>query len=214
MLAGPLAQRTNEQWLVDLAHAGPSREAALGDLRHILIGGLHQGILRRVRGTRSEFSGYAEDFAQDALLKIVDKLDTFHGESQFTTWAHRIAVRVALTELRRKRWRDVSLEAMVGSEDDPREIDLPDPVAGPETETARRQLIELLHRYINTELSTKQRRALMAVSINGLPLEIIAERMGSTRNAMYKLLHDARKRLKQKMEADGFTAESIMGLLE
>ncbi len=189
------------------------REQAIADLRQLLIAGLHRGLLRRVRGKRGEFGSMAEDFVQEALLKIIDKLDSFRGESQFTTWAHKAAVRMALTELRRKRWRDVSLDLLVGDEDDPKEIQLPDPARSAETETARKQLIRALHRYINEELSAKQRHALMAVSIHGVPLEVVAQKTGSTRNALYKLLHDARKRLKLKMEEDGYTAEQILQVL-
>ena len=98
-----MRERTNEQWLADLR--GPNSNEALADLYDLLV-----------RGLRAAFGGYgggAEadvgDFAQEALIKISDNLDSFRGESRFTTWAQKIAMNVALTELKRRRWRDVSL---------------------------------------------------------------------------------------------------------
>ena len=202
--------RSNQQWVADLQAEGPARDAALADLRRILVNGLRHGLLRRVRGTETEFDSQAEDFVQEALLKVLDQLASFRGESRFTTWAHKIAVRVALTELRRKRWRDVSLDALVMSSQGTRAVAFPDAAPGPAQAAGKKAVLALLHRYIDRELTPKQRQALLAVGIYGMPLEEVARRMGSTRNALYKLLHDARRRLKRKLLADGFTAEQLL----
>src|SRR5215211_7445058 len=96
--------RTNEQWLTELR--GPNPNGALADLYDLLV-----------RGLRAALGGSAEanieDFAQEALLKITNNLDSFRGESRFTTWAKKIAMNVALTELKRRRWRDVSLQDLL-----------------------------------------------------------------------------------------------------
>ena len=101
-----MTARTNEEWVADLRSAAP--DAALVELRAILLRGLSGAI-----GTQGDVAvADLEDFAQDAILKIIDALDSFRGESRFTTWAQKIAVRTALTELRRKRWRDQSLDKL------------------------------------------------------------------------------------------------------
>lgn len=200
-----MAERTNEEWLAGLR--GPARDGALADLRAFLVRGLRYGLANRSDVDEANL----EDFAQDALLKILDALDTFRGESKFTTWAQKIAIRVALTELRRKRWQDMSLDGII----DAQGLDfvpdmLVDTTAGPDQQAVQRQFLTILRRLIATELTDKQRQALVAVRIHGMPLEEVARRMGSNRNAMYKLLHDARQRLKTKLEDEGLTAEEIL----
>ena len=202
-----LAGRSNAQWVADLQTVGAARDAAIADLRRILVAGLRRGLLRQIRASGREFDSQAEDFAQEALLKIIDQLGAFRGDSRFTTWAHKIAVRVALTELRRKRWQDVSLDT---SPDEMRAVEFADPAPGPAQAADRKAVAALLHRYIDNELTERQRRALLAVGIYGMPLEEVARRMGSTRNAMYKLLHDARRNLQRKLTADGFSREQLL----
>jgi RNA polymerase sigma-70 factor (ECF subfamily) len=199
-------RRTNQAWLADLR--GPRREEALADLRQLLV-----------RGLGFAFAGYGnvrdddlEDFAQEALLRILASLDTFRGESRFTTWAQKIAVRLALTELRRKRWKDVSLDELtldeVGAEFLPRFT--ADPSAGPEQQAMQRVLLEQLGRVMAQELTERQQRALVAVYIQGMPMEETARRMDTNRNALYKLLHDARQRLKERILQHGISAQEML----
>jgi len=228
-----MTERTNQEWLDALR--GPGRDEALADLRALLVRGLGYALA----GYPSVDDSILEDFAQDALLKILDGLDSFRGESRFTTWAQKIAVRVAFTELRRHRWRDVSLDEMIGSREadpstplrtgpstalrrgpstgsgrssGPRFIPdtLADPSAGPEQQAIQRMLLSTLRRIIATELTDKQRQALVAVRIHGVPLEEVARRMGTNRNALYKLLHDARQRLKKRMMAEGLSPQEML----
>ena len=199
--------------MADLQAEGPTRDAAIADLRQVLVAGLRRGLLRQIRASGREFDSQAEDFVQEALLKIIDQLDAFRGDSRFTTWAHKIAVRVALTELRRKRWQDVSLDAMTTSHDEMRAVEFADSAPGPAQAADKKAVTALLHRYINNELTERQRHALLAVGIHGMPLEEVARRMGSTRNAMYKLLHDARRNLQRKLVADGFSREQLLRVL-
>ena len=206
---GSRTARTNQQWLEALR--GPGRDEALTDLQAILMRGLRYAL--------PDHSGIGEaaleDFVQDSMLKILASLDSFRGESRFTTWAQKIATRVALTELRRHRWRDVSLDSVAGSPDaDFIPKTLADPSAGPEQQAMRDTLLETLRHLIAECLTDRQRLATTAVYLRGMPLEEVARRMGTNRNALYKLLHDARTRLRQGMIDKGLTAQDVLDALE
>ena len=200
--------RTNDQWLTALRANGKVRESALTDLRALLLDGLRRGIGRTVRRGR-EFDALLGDFVQEALLAITDRLDTFRGESRFETWAHKVAVRIALTELRRKRWQDVRLE-QVTSDEDGRVRLLADRDAGPAERYERAEAVDVVLELIRTELTEKQRIALTALSIGGLPIEEVARRMDTNRNALYKVVHDARKRLKARLVDRGMSVDEVL----
>lgn len=120
-------------------------------------------------------------------------------------------MRVALTELRRLRWRDVSLEDVAGFSDAdfiPRS--LADSSAGPEQKAVQNALLETLRHLISDELTEKQRQAVTAAYFHDMPLEEVARRMGTNRNALYRLLHDARQRIKKAIIAQGLSEESIL----
>jgi RNA polymerase sigma-70 factor (ECF subfamily) len=118
---------------------------------------------------------------------------------------------VVLTELRRRRWQDVSLNGIVesGGLDFVPDM-LIDPSADPDQQAVQRLFLETLRRLITTELTEKQRQALVAIKIHGMPLAEAARRMGSNRNAMYKLIHDARQHLKRKLEAEGLSPDDVL----
>ena len=200
-----MVERTNAEWLAELQ--GPERDEALADLRAFLVRGLGFAL-----SNRSDVDDQIlEDFAQDALLKILKALDSFRGESRFTTWAQKIAVNVAFTELRRLRWQDTSLDQLTeGLSLDFVPDMLVDRAAGPDQQAAQSIFFETLQRLIATELTDRQRQALVAVRIQGMPLEEVARRLGTNRNALYKLLHDARQRLKKKMEEEWLSAEDVL----
>jgi len=194
---------TNESWLKRLKATGSVRDDALSALRDVLMS--------RLRKTFPSQTGVdeavLEDVSQEALIKTLDNLDQFQGKSQFTTWATTIAVHAALTELRRRRWKDVSLDQTL--DDAARGTDhAVDTSAGPQVEVERKALVEAMYQIIDTELTDKQRTALLA-ELKGMPLEEIGRRMGSNRNAIYKLTHDARKRLRQHLEAAGYTVADL-----
>ena len=202
-------ERTNEQWLVALR--GPEQDEAIADLRVVLVRGLKAAL-----GGRTGVSGAAEDFAQDALMKILDNLDSFRGESRFTTWAQKIAVRVAYTELRRKEWRNVSLQEVTdrydagGSE----RREMSDPAPAPDEAAARQVMFDTVRRLIDEELTERQRDALVAVMLSGMPLEEAARRMDTNRNALYKLLHDARKRLRKCLISEGHSPQDVLAVFD
>jgi RNA polymerase sigma-70 factor (ECF subfamily) len=206
-----LAERSNEEWVTALSEPGPDFDAALEDLRQQLVRGLGYAL-----ASSSDVDDVViEDFAQDALLRILDGLDTFRGEAKFTTWAQKIAVRVAYTELRRHRWRDVSLDEITGFPDsDFVPSFMADTSAGPEQRAIQEAVLETVQRAIAEDLTEKQRQALVAAKIQGMPMDEIAHRLGSNRNALYKLLHDARQRLKQELMEQGLTPDEILAAFE
>ncbi len=206
-----MSERTNEEWLADLR--GPNQDQAIEDLRDILIRGLSYSLSTRTRG---DIDVLVEDFAQDALIKILDNLDTFRGESKLTTWAQKIAIRVAYTELRRKRWQDVALEDLLPEDSGPdfTPAILTDPDASPEQQTTQQMIVETVMRVIEEGLTERQRNALQAVMGGGMPLEVVAEKMGTNRNALYKMIHDARKRLKRELLAEGLSIEEILSAFD
>jgi RNA polymerase sigma-70 factor (ECF subfamily) len=207
-----LNQRTNSEWIEELSD--PVSEEALADLRAILLRGLRASLSNRIQ---TDLDAITEDFVQEALLKILKSIDTFRGESRFTTWAQKIAIHVAFTELRRRRWKDVSLQDMIetpeGEEYTP--IILTDPAASPERETTQNDLMQIVYELIENELTERQRTAIVAVLQGGMPLGEVAKRMDTNRNALYKLIHDARKRLQESLyQRAGLTAQEVMAIFE
>lgn len=207
----PAAERSNAEWLSALAPESRARPAAIEELRLILVAGLRRGLLKGRSMRRREFAEQAEDFAQEALVRILAGLGSFRDQSRFVTWAHKIAIHAAFTELRRKRWNDVSLDTALAAADGesiPRA--LADPAAGPEDAARRSAVMERVLRYVREDLTDKQRTAMTAAVLRGMPPEEVARRMSMNRNALYKLLHDARKRLRRRMLQDGITPDDIL----
>jgi RNA polymerase sigma-70 factor (ECF subfamily) len=203
--------RTNEEWLADLQ--GPDPEVAIEDLREIVLRGLRAALSTRIR---RDLDYVVEDFVQDALLRILDNLPSFRGESKFTTWALKIAIHVAYTELRRRRWQDVSLQELMlgqdGSEFTPAILTDPDP--GPENAASRTSMMDFVAKMIDEELTERQRTAVVAIMINGMPISEAARRMDTNRNALYKLVHDARQRLQKKMTENGISPDEVLAVFE
>lgn len=202
-----MADRTNQEWLDALR--GPGREEALADLRMLLVRGL-----RRALHDVPEQS--LEDFAQEALLKILAGLDSFRGESRFTTWAFKIAIHEAFTELRRRRWKNVSLQDLVAKYDegDFTPSVLADRAPSPEQRVTQQMLLEMIRQLIDEELTERQRQAMIAAVFGGMPGDEVARRLGINRNALYKLLHDARRRLQRRLLAKGLSVDDVMGAFE
>ena len=190
------SNETSQQWIARLSGDNrEQRDTAVAELRELLFGRLE----RAFRNRPDVSSGQLDDILQDALVKVLDKLNQFEGRSQFTTWATTIAIRTAYSELRKRRWQDVSLDQLVENTGGPAALASADGAT-----TERDELIATLYDIINRKLTDRQRDALLA-ELAGMPLEEIARRTGSTRNALYKLTHDARRRLKLELERRGFT---------
>jgi RNA polymerase sigma-70 factor (ECF subfamily) len=203
--------RDNNTWLKDLHAGGAQRDAALADLRALLLRALPQGISNLLSPENPEFEFFVEDTAQETLLRVLNSLDTFEGRSQFTTWVYKIAVRVALNELRRRRWRDISLDGLEDEEADdsaPHHFASSDP--GPETIVERADILRSVQQILAEEFTERQRAAMNAINMQGVPMEEVARRMGTNRNALYKMLHDARLRLKHRLEREDLHPKELL----
>ena len=210
-----MSNRTNDQWLSDLRDKGEAREAALEDLHAIILRGLPFALSRWLSPANPQFDSLTEEVAQETLLRVLDQMHTFEGRSQFTTWVHKIAIRIALTELRRKRWQDSSLDEMMDNEELPvSPAILEDSSATPEQSAERTDMMERIRRVIDEELTERQRSALIMLGMQGMPMEEAARRLNTNRNALYKLLHDARLRLKQRLQTEGLDAQEVLAAFE
>jgi RNA polymerase sigma-70 factor (ECF subfamily) len=141
----------------------------------------------------------AADAAHDALMKVLAKLHTFRGESRFTTWAYKFALLEAATKVRRRTWRDreVALDPDAWTR-------LPGLEAGPDATAETAELLAAVRRGIDEALTPHQRVVLVSATLEGVPIDVLAERLGSTRGAVYKTLHDARRKLRQRLAEQGF----------
>ena len=213
-----MQKRTNEVWLHELGNPDESNfETAVADLRQILLNGLQRGLMRRINTSALEFESLSEDFVQEALVKILDKLHTFAGRSQFTTWAHKVTASVALTELRRKRWQNRSLDELTQTDDGgdyTPSYTADENVLQPENASERSEMMARVNHLIEYELTDKQRTAIVSAVIEGCSTQEVADRMNMKPNAVYKLLHDARSRLKKSLDKEGLTAAEIIAVFE
>lgn len=157
------------------------------------------------------YEDLAEDCAQESVLLIQSKVDQFRGDSQFTTWAYSIAIRVTLGELRRRRWQTAAIaEAQLGEAAPYWPIDNP----GPERSLEQQQAWAMLTDLIETSLTPLQRKALIAHAFQNMPLDLVAEWLGTNRNNLYKIIHDARKRLKAALLAKGVTHRELIAIFD
>lgn len=211
-----MAIRTNTEWLDDLRSTGPRQAAALTDLRAHLSRATDFYLQRRdshLHGLdETERQQLREDIVQDALVRVVNHLDSFRGESRFTTWAGKFAVHAAAAELRRARWRNVSLDAAPDSADDG-ELGqfLTQPgQTGPERLAARDQAWTVVQSALDKDLTARQREALMAIVVDDLPVAEVARKLATTHNALYKLVFDARARLRRSLSRYGWSVSDIL----
>ena len=196
----------NVDWPSRLREGSQNRDLAIQELRSYLLRGLTKSLTHRYGGKIQ-----IEDVAQVALVKILASLDSFQGRSRFTTWAMSIATRVGISELRRHYYRDVSFDQT--GDGASRRYEVEDKSAKSHEKHAGKQaLFQLLNQLIQDCLSEKQRIAING-TLEGLPMEEIAVRLSSNRNAVYKLVHDARLRLRQGFEENGIQAEDIVSTL-
>ena len=192
--------QSSQTWIERLGQAGETQSAALDELRQLLVRRLQMSF----RTHQVVDNAFIEDIVQEALMKILDSLKQFEGRSKFETWATTIAIRIGYTELRRKKWQDVSLDSLLASHGEPNSLRS----APSGQHTSRQELIDALHIAIQEHLTSKQRTALIA-ELAGMPQEEIGRRTSSNRNAVYKLMHDARKRLRAALESAGYSPTDL-----
>ena len=189
-------------WVRALSGAGPGREEAIERLHALLLRAARFEVGRRraiAGGDRGELDDLALQAADDALVAIMRKLHTYRGDSRFTTWAYKFALLEAAAKIRRRPWqgREVSLEA------DGWERLLDDKRASPDGQAETSELIHAVRDAIAEELTPHQRAVLVAITLDDVPIDVLAERRGTTRGALYKTLHDARRKLRRALGERG-----------
>jgi RNA polymerase sigma-70 factor (ECF subfamily) len=200
----------SRRWLSDLRGEGFDHDEAVGRLLALLVRAARFEVSRRrpalphLRG--NELDDIAMQAADDALMSVLRRLDDFRGASRFTTWAYKFALLEAAVKLRRRAWqgREVPLEPegwalVAGGEHTPHE----DAVQG--------QVLDAVQRAIRDALTPHQREVLVALAINGVPIDVLAERLGTTRGALYKTLHDARRKLRADLAVRGIAPDWLEG---
>jgi RNA polymerase sigma-70 factor (ECF subfamily) len=189
-------------WVDALSGAGSERDAAVERLHAILVRAARFEVSRRGRalgiGTSTELDDLATQAADDALMAILRKLPTYRGESRFTTWAYKFALLEAGVKTRRRAWqgREVPLEADGWAR-------LADRSGAPDTDAETAELLGAIGRAIADALTPHQREVLVAITLNGVPIDVLAERLSTTRGALYKTLHDGRRKLRAQLAAEG-----------
>src|SRR5687767_9067706 len=184
------------------------RDQAIARLHELLLRAARFEVSRRraalshVRG--EELDDLALQAADDALVAVLGKLDEYRGASRFTTWAYKFALLEAGVRLRRRAWqeREVVLEPEVWPL-------MADAGQGPEGEAEMSELMGAIRGAIDGCLTGHQREVLVALALNGVPLDVLADRLNTTRGALYKTLHDARRKLRADLAKRGFTLDSI-----
>ena len=192
-----------EEWHRDLDAEGIRGEEAVARLHGLLLRAARFEVFRRA-GTLPQLSAVeldelAQDAAGDAAVSVLRRLDDFRGESSFRTWAYKFALLEASVKVRRRAWRDreVTLEPEHWES-------LAHAGPGPDDDAESAALLEAVRDGIRTALTPRQRQVLVSAVLEGVPIDVLAERLGSNRNALYKVLHDARRRLRDHVAAAGF----------
>jgi RNA polymerase sigma-70 factor (ECF subfamily) len=202
------AQVDSRAWVSALRVPGPERDEAIARLHDLLARAARHEVSRRraalsyVRG--EELEDLAMQAADDALVAVLAKLDDYRGASRFTTWAYKFALLEAGVRLRRRAWqhREVALEPAAWPQ-------MADAGKGPQQKAETGELMQALKHSIDGCLTEHQREVLVALALNGVPLDVLAERLSTTRGALYKTLHDARRKLRSDLAEKGFTLDTI-----
>jgi RNA polymerase sigma-70 factor, ECF subfamily len=203
-LAPPVPLERN--WVEDLTAEGAARDDALADLHDLLLRAARfelsrrQGALSHMHG--EELDDLAVQAANDAMVALLAKLDTYRGASRFTTWAYKFALLEAGVKVRRRAWqgREVVLEPEAWPS-------FADEGASVERGREDAELLSALQRAVRQELTQHQREVFTALALNEVPIDVLAERLDTTRGALYKTLHDARRKLRAELEAAGHLGE-------
>jgi RNA polymerase sigma-70 factor, ECF subfamily len=202
------AEADSHAWLQALRAPGAEREEAISRLHELLVRAARYEVSRRraalshVRG--EELDDLALQAADDALVAVLAKLDDYRGASRFTTWAYKFALLEAGVRLRRRAWQE--REVVLEPEAWPL---MADGGESPHSQAETGELMQALKHSIDGCLTAHQREVLVALALNGVPLDVLAQRLNTSRGALYKTLHDARRKLRADLAKRGFTLDSI-----
>ena len=190
-------------WVEALSGASRRHHDAVAELHALLLRGARFEVARRGGARSGEFDDLATQAADDALMAVMRKLDTYRGASRFTTWAYKFALLEAAVRVRKRAWRgrEVSLEADGWER-------LADSGTSPEADAESSELIAAVCDGIAEALTPHQRNVLVALTLNDVPIDVLADRLGTTRGALYKTLHDARRKLRVRLAERGLALES------
>jgi RNA polymerase sigma-70 factor (ECF subfamily) len=197
----------SRSWLRDLRAEGKAKDEAIARLHALLLRAARFEVARRrpmlphVRG--NELDEIALEAANDALMSVLARLDDFRGASRFTTWVYKFGLLEAAVKLRKRAWqgRELPLEPEAWSV-------FSSIALGPSGEAEQSELVDAVRRAIDEALTPHQRRVLVALALNGIPVDVLADRLGTTRGALYKTLHDARRKLRAHLAAQGLDADA------
>jgi RNA polymerase sigma-70 factor (ECF subfamily) len=192
---GPDAE--SRGWVAALSGSGPRRERAVAELHALLLGAARFEVARRGGGS-GERDDLATQAANDALMAILRKLHTYRGDSRFTTWAYKFALLEAAARMRKRAWQGRELPL----EEDAWAL-LADRRSAPDVDAEAAELLAAVCAGIAEALTPHQRTVLVALTVNGVPIDVLAERLGTTRGALYKTLHDARRKLRARLALAG-----------
>jgi RNA polymerase sigma-70 factor, ECF subfamily len=200
------AAPVERNWVDALRADGAEREEALADLHELLLRaarfeiGRRRAALSQVRG--EELDDLAMQAADDAMVAVLAKLGDYRGASRFTTWAYKFALLEAGVKVRRRAWQ--GREVVLEPESWPA---FADEGASVERGHEAAELLSALQRAVRKELTERQRAVFTALALNEVPIDVLSERMETTRGALYKTLHDARRKLRAKLTAAGHLEE-------
>jgi RNA polymerase sigma-70 factor (ECF subfamily) len=196
-------------WIARLRADGPGHHAAVRDLHVLLLRAARFEVRRRRAALghlrEAEREDLAQQSADDALVAVLRKLGEFRGESRFTTWAYKFALLEAAVKVRRRVWQD--REVQLQPADWPR---FASRTQGPHEDAETHELIAALGESIADDLTARQREVLVAVTLDDVPIDVLAERLQSTRGALYKTLHDARRKLRAALAARGLDVDAYL----
>jgi RNA polymerase sigma factor (sigma-70 family) len=203
----PEIDRANRRWLCDLAAGSPAREAASRELYPLLLRVAKSEARRRaplLKLDGPELEDIAHQAAADALMAVTERLDKFRGEARFTTWASKFVIFDVATKMNRHYWH--RHEVPYEQEDWSKIVSKFD--LGPDDEAQVREFSAAISSAVEENLSERQRIVFVATVLNGMPMDVLADELGSTHNALYKVLFDARKKLRAALVAGGHLPEA------
>jgi RNA polymerase sigma-70 factor (ECF subfamily) len=211
--------RSNEEWLHDLKETGETQEQAIADLQNILLRAALY-VFNRNTGDLSGLAGddvlkLAEDCAQEALMAVLNHLSNFRGDSKFTTWAYKFAVNIGLTASRHVRWKDVSLDQLSSDDEGAfSEWVLRDKSSAlaPDLAALQGEIRQVIWDVMEHDLTDHQRRILLLMVFHEVPMDEVVQQLNTNRNAIYKSLHDARRKLKSGLQARGFEVGEMLSV--